>query len=154
MTTFSLDYKSSFFIISNILYYIWKYINFEPQFPDELLKHSTKIVAALQKRIRALGELNRDTKEVKLYVMADTTYGNCCVDEVGAAHANADCVIHYGHTCLSPLVDNLFSLFVLLGESCSSCNSKFLKAGACVSGRQHSLHSLFLEKLQLMFQVV
>nr|GMC80989.1 diphthamide biosynthesis protein 2 [Ipomoea batatas] len=72
------------------------------QFPDELLKHSTKIVAALQKRIRALGELNRDTKEVKLYVMADTTYGNCCVDEVGAAHANADCVIHYGHTCLSP----------------------------------------------------
>lgn len=40
--------------------------------------------------------------EVRLFVMADTTYGSCCVDEVGAAHANADCVIHYGHTCLSP----------------------------------------------------
>ncbi|KAL8195342.1 hypothetical protein R6Q57_025745 [Mikania cordata] len=34
--------------------------------------------------------------------MADTTYGSCCVDEVGASHINADCVIHYGHTCLSP----------------------------------------------------
>ncbi|KAK4385994.1 2-(3-amino-3-carboxypropyl)histidine synthase subunit [Sesamum angolense] len=44
-------------------------------------------------------ELN---SSVKLYVMADTTYGSCCVDEVGAAHVNAECVIHYGHTCLSP----------------------------------------------------
>ncbi|RAL37931.1 hypothetical protein DM860_000625 [Cuscuta australis] len=72
------------------------------QFPDELLKYSTKIVAALHKKVRALGESSGDTKDVKLYVMADTTYGNCCVDEVGAAHVNADCVIHYGHTCLSP----------------------------------------------------
>ncbi|CAH9127344.1 unnamed protein product [Cuscuta epithymum] len=72
------------------------------QFPDELLKHSTKIAAALHKKIQALGESSGDTKHVKLYVMADTTYGNCCVDEVGAAHVNAECVIHYGHTCLSP----------------------------------------------------
>lgn len=34
--------------------------------------------------------------------MADTAYGSCCVDEVGAAHINAECVIHYGHACLSP----------------------------------------------------
>lgn len=38
---------------------------------------------------------------VELYVMADTTYGSCCVDEVGAAHVSAECVVHYGHTCLS-----------------------------------------------------
>ncbi|KAJ1304766.1 hypothetical protein OPQ81_005903 [Rhizoctonia solani] len=36
------------------------------------------------------------------YVLADTTYGSCCVDEVAAAHIDADVVVHYGHTCLSP----------------------------------------------------
>ncbi|XP_062096143.1 uncharacterized protein LOC133801932 isoform X2 [Humulus lupulus] len=34
--------------------------------------------------------------------MADTAYGSCCVDEVGASHVGADCVVHYGHACLSP----------------------------------------------------
>lgn len=41
-----------------------------------------------------------------LYVMADTTFGSCCIDEVGAAHINAECVVHYGHTCLSPRTDD------------------------------------------------
>ncbi|XP_019227139.1 PREDICTED: diphthamide biosynthesis protein 2 isoform X2 [Nicotiana attenuata] len=44
--------------------------------------------------------------------MADTTYGNCCVDEVGASHVNADGVIHYGHTCFSP-TSTLPAFFVL-----------------------------------------
>ncbi|KAL4578570.1 hypothetical protein LXL04_014695 [Taraxacum kok-saghyz] len=64
------------------------------QFPDELLKDSTRVVRALRTEV--------DVKDIGLYVMADTTYGSCCVDEVGASHINADCVIHYGHTCLSP----------------------------------------------------
>ncbi|XP_042043952.1 2-(3-amino-3-carboxypropyl)histidine synthase subunit 2-like [Salvia splendens] len=62
------------------------------QFPDELLKDSMKVVKALRQELDS---------SVKLYVMADTTYGSCCVDEVGAAHVGAECVIHYGHTCLS-----------------------------------------------------
>lgn len=48
------------------------------------------------------GERGVDDKDIGLFVMADTTYGSCCVDEVGASHIDADCVIHYGHTCLSP----------------------------------------------------
>lgn len=55
-------------------------------------------------------------------MLADTTYGrwgrlaalmevqrlilrlafSCCVDEVAAQHVDADFVVHYGHTCLSP----------------------------------------------------
>ncbi|KAK6261380.1 hypothetical protein QUC31_007196 [Theobroma cacao] len=65
------------------------------QFPDDLLKHSTKVVNSLRNK---LGSRNK----VGLFVMADTAYGTCCVDEVGASHIDADCVIHYGHTCLSP----------------------------------------------------
>lgn len=44
--------------------------------------------------------------------MADTTYGSCCVDEVGASHIGADCVIHYGHTCLSVWVRLSFCGFL------------------------------------------
>ncbi|KAK9060958.1 hypothetical protein SSX86_019854 [Deinandra increscens subsp. villosa] len=69
------------------------------QFPDELLKDSTEVVRVLRKELQLCCEGGNN---IGLYVMADTTYGSCCVDEVGASHINADCVIHYGHTCLSP----------------------------------------------------
>lgn len=78
----------------------------EFQFPDDLLKDSTKVVTVLRKRLQSLRECDitgsGDETEIGLYVMADTAYGSCCVDEVGASHINADCVIHYGHTCFSP----------------------------------------------------
>lgn len=38
----------------------------------------------------------------KLYILGDTSYGSCCVDEVAAEHVNADAVVHYGRSCLSP----------------------------------------------------
>lgn len=38
----------------------------------------------------------------KLYILGDTSYGTCCVDEVAAEHVNADVVVHYGRSCLSP----------------------------------------------------
>ncbi|KAM1249175.1 hypothetical protein ACFX2G_032566 [Malus domestica] len=76
------------------------------QFPDELLKDSVRVVSALRAKLRSLrkpgADLNDDVPEVSLFVMADTAYGSCCVDEVGASHVDADCVVHYGHTCLSP----------------------------------------------------
>ncbi|TPX30405.1 hypothetical protein SmJEL517_g06018 [Synchytrium microbalum] len=61
------------------------------QFPDELLNVSTLIANHLR---RALG---RD-----VFILADTSYGSCCVDEVAAEHASADFVVHYGRACLSP----------------------------------------------------
>jgi len=78
----------------------------EFQFPDDLLKDSTRVVSVLRKRLRSLRESDTtgsgDEPDIGLFVMADTAYGSCCVDEVGASHINADCVIHYGHTCFSP----------------------------------------------------
>ncbi|KAI4324318.1 hypothetical protein L6164_023869 [Bauhinia variegata] len=78
------------------------------QFPDHLLKDSTRVVAALRKRLE---DFDGKGKDVGLFVMADTTYGSCCVDEVGASRINADCVIHYGHACLS-LTTTLPAFFV------------------------------------------
>lgn len=38
----------------------------------------------------------------RLYILADTSYSACCVDEIAAEHADADAVVHYGRSCLSP----------------------------------------------------
>lgn len=72
------------------------------QFPDELLKDSTKVVSLLRSELLSMNDDIGKDKDVRLFVLADTTFGSCCVDEVGASHISADCVIHYGHTCLSP----------------------------------------------------
>lgn len=65
------------------------------QFPDELLETSVEVTSLLRSALR------ERRHGIYLYVMADTTYGSCCVDEVAAAHVDAQCVIHYGHACLS-----------------------------------------------------
>lgn len=44
----------------------------------------------------------RDAQQEKLFILADTSYGACCVDEVAAEHAEADVVVHYGRSCLTP----------------------------------------------------
>ncbi|KAF9530121.1 diphthamide biosynthesis protein [Crepidotus variabilis] len=62
------------------------------QFPDELLHASIPIFQQLKRRIGHGREL---------YVLADTSYGSCCVDEVAASHVDADAMVHYGHACMS-----------------------------------------------------
>ncbi|RVE58982.1 hypothetical protein OJAV_G00199720 [Oryzias javanicus] len=61
------------------------------QFPDELLRDSVAVAEEIEKNCNA-----------KTFILGDTSYGSCCVDEVAAEHVGADCVVHYGHACLSP----------------------------------------------------
>ncbi|XP_019713037.1 2-(3-amino-3-carboxypropyl)histidine synthase subunit 2 isoform X1 [Hippocampus comes] len=61
------------------------------QFPDELLHESTAIAAEIERITQA-----------KVFILGDTSYGSCCVDEVAAEHVGADCMVHYGRACLSP----------------------------------------------------
>ncbi|KAF3915809.1 hypothetical protein ABW21_db0203960 [Orbilia brochopaga] len=89
------------------------------QFPDDLLGDSTRVEKALQDGLRrgarrassvedgvAALEIadEKPAKERKVYILVDTSYGSCCVDEVAAEHAAADCIVHYGRACLSPTV--------------------------------------------------
>lgn len=62
------------------------------QFPDELLHVSVPIY----RRLKAKAGDGHD-----FYVLADTSYGSCCVDEVAAQHVDADAMVHYGHACMS-----------------------------------------------------
>ncbi|XP_061661692.1 2-(3-amino-3-carboxypropyl)histidine synthase subunit 2 [Syngnathoides biaculeatus] len=61
------------------------------QFPDELLHDSTAVAAEIERITQA-----------KVFILGDTSYGSCCVDEVAAEHVGADCMVHYGRACLSP----------------------------------------------------
>lgn len=61
------------------------------QFPDELLVDSVTIAEEIERIIL-----------VKPFILGDTSYGSCCVDEVAAEHLGADCIVHYGSACLSP----------------------------------------------------
>ncbi|KAK8851948.1 diphthamide synthesis protein-domain-containing protein [Apiospora arundinis] len=45
---------------------------------------------------------NSQSQETRLYILADTSYSACCVDEIAAEHADAEAVVHYGRSCLSP----------------------------------------------------
>ncbi|BFF90609.1 2-(3-amino-3-carboxypropyl)histidine synthase subunit 2 [Drosophila madeirensis] len=63
------------------------------QFPDDYLPHSNAISVSLKELLAP--------EDVKVFIMADTTYGSCCVDEIAAAHVEADSVIHFGNACQS-----------------------------------------------------
>jgi len=72
------------------------------QFPDEGLVDAVPVFHALNEALRAL-----TPSPPSLYILADTSYGSCCVDEVAAAHVQADVIVHYGHACMSPYVHTL-----------------------------------------------
>ncbi|KPI39741.1 Diphthamide biosynthesis protein 2 [Cyphellophora attinorum] len=95
------------------------------QFPDEMLSHSARVYQLLARglkppdvpngpktsegvpanEINGLADLSltdKDLEPVKLTILADTSYGSCCVDEIAAEHVDADAIIHYGRACLSP----------------------------------------------------
>lgn len=102
----------------------WKRIAL--QFPDHMLVDGPRISSQLARELSAAREQNtapaaqtateqdltallarttlqKDTKaEEQLFILGDTSYGACCVDEIAAEHVDADVVVHYGRSCLSP----------------------------------------------------
>lgn len=88
------------------------------QLPDYMLERSVSISSEFE---RLLG--------YRVYILGDTSYGrypllhrnqarrpliaarmlmmillsfSCCVDETAAQHIAADCIVHFGRTCLTP----------------------------------------------------
>ncbi|ETL81487.1 diphthamide biosynthesis protein 2 [Phytophthora nicotianae] len=63
------------------------------QFPDSLLPDASQVQQELKDGLTGQWE--------RVFILGDTSYGSCCVDEVAAQHLVADCIVHYGRTCLS-----------------------------------------------------
>lgn len=63
------------------------------QFPDSLVQDSSLVTQLLQDKFR--------DDHRKFWVLADTAYSACCVDEVASEHVSADVVVHFGDACLN-----------------------------------------------------
>jgi diphthamide biosynthesis protein 2 len=77
------------------------------QFPDHMLCDAPRVVELLKEeldRIAAVEDVEapKQQQQEKIYILADTSYSACCVDEIAAEHIDADVVVHYGRSCLSP----------------------------------------------------
>jgi diphthamide biosynthesis protein 2 len=57
------------------------------------------------------GDGHHDSATQKLWILADTSYSSCCIDEVAAEHVNSDVVVHFGDACLN-IVDKLPAVYV------------------------------------------
>jgi hypothetical protein len=62
------------------------------QLPDDKLPDAARLARALQTALARDDDAARASREV--FVLADTTFGSCCVDEVAAAHRDADAIVH------------------------------------------------------------
>lgn len=54
---------------------------------------------------------NRSKYHQDVWILADTSYSSCCIDEVAAEHVKADIVVHFGDACLTP-VEKISSCYV------------------------------------------
>ncbi|XP_046859300.1 2-(3-amino-3-carboxypropyl)histidine synthase subunit 2-like [Xenia sp. Carnegie-2017] len=70
------------------------------QFPDHMLCNSARVAQLIEENVKC-----------KTYIMADTTYGSCCVDKIAAEHIKVDFIIHFGSACLSR-TDSIPVIFV------------------------------------------
>ena len=50
-----------------------------------------------------LSTLYETVCKIDVVIMADVTYGACCVDDYTAIALGCDYMIHYGHSCLVPV---------------------------------------------------
>jgi diphthamide biosynthesis protein 2 len=62
----------------------------------------TEILETAMKNVNIESTTASAKRSIRLFILADTSYGACCVDEVAAEHVDAEVVVHYGRTCLSP----------------------------------------------------
>ncbi|CAN8065523.1 unnamed protein product [Agarophyton chilense] len=72
------------------------------QFPDDMLHFGPYICESLRLLSEAYERDRADQPTISYFLLGDTSYGECCVDEVAAQHLACDLVVHYGSACLSP----------------------------------------------------
>lgn len=85
----------------------WKRIGL--QFPDTMLTDAPWVAETLSAKLGSLASnetsengTSATKQQPRVYILADTSYSSCCVDEIAAEHVDADVVVHYGRSCLSP----------------------------------------------------
>lgn len=88
------------------------------QLPDGLQMFATQLVTLIS-QFTFYDFANAESTDdlIECVILADTTYGACCIDDFTAASLDCQVLIHYGHSCLVPitvtkLVDKVIYVFV------------------------------------------
>ncbi|OBA27881.1 diphthamide biosynthesis protein [Hanseniaspora valbyensis NRRL Y-1626] len=76
------------------------------QFPDNLVMDSSYVIKYFQE--------NDTSDEREYFILADTSYSFCCVDEVASEHLKGDLVVHFGESCFTQV--NKISVVYSLGN--------------------------------------
>ena len=61
--------------------------------------------------VQVYRELAGNLPDCRFHILADTSYGSCCVDEIAALRLDTSAIIHFGHSCHSRIL-SLPTLFV------------------------------------------
>ncbi|AQZ13666.1 DPH2 (YKL191W) [Zygosaccharomyces parabailii] len=86
---------AEYYDVDELIHYLKNHDNLRKvtlQFPDALVQDASLVTQLLQQKCY-------DNKQ--FWVLADTAYSACCVDEVASEHVNADVVVHFGDACLN-----------------------------------------------------
>lgn len=102
------------------------------QFPDDLIQHSVAICTELQER----------QPDREFFVLADTTYCPCCVDEVGAEHIQADGLVHFGPACLTRPHNEGLKIRYMFTEDPLNC-AQFQEQFACTFPDRNAKITIF-----------
>ena len=85
-------------------------------------------------------------------IMADVTYGACCVDDFSARALGCDFMVHYGHSCLIPVdqTANIKMLYVFVDIKLDSLHFiESIKANLARSSRLSLVSTIqFVASLQ------
>lgn len=73
------------------------------QFPEGLLIYSSLI-----------NDIISTFGKVKTVILADVTYGACCIDDFTSSKIGVDLLIHYGHSCLVPINSTKIKVILFL----------------------------------------
>lgn len=90
------------------------------QFPDDLVMDSSYVIKYFQD----------NDKDRQYFILADTSYSFCCVDEVAAEHVRGDMVIHFGESCFTqinklPIIYSLGNPYMNMEKIVSKFLSEF-----------------------------
>lgn len=102
------------------------------QFPDGLLKFSETISQIISKYTIPI-------------TLIDTVYGSCCIDDKTAKSLNCELIVHFGHSCLVPVIHSVIpvlyifvDIFIDETNLVSLINTKILniynKKEVCIMG--------------------
>ena len=68
---------------------------------------------------RNLHDILQEITGCECTILADVTYGACCIDDLASRKLGCDFIVHYGHSCLVPIpemsIQNVLYVFVEIG---------------------------------------